>query len=61
MSRRKDTEDLAQNSVVLLQESVVCYCSSNDLHASEWIDMLGSITLLASAMKADLGKALFNL
>jgi hypothetical protein len=60
MSRRKDTEDLAQHNVVMLQESVVCYCSNYDLHASEWIDMLGNITLIASAMKADLGKALFS-
>jgi hypothetical protein len=44
----------------MLQESVVCYCSNYDLHASEWIDMLGNITLIASAMKADLGKALFS-
>jgi len=52
------TEDLQQrkSGTVVLHEQVICYCSSFDLHASEWNNISENIKTLSKRMHLNLGK-----
>jgi len=56
----KDTEDLQldqASKVVILQEQVICYCSSFDLNYQDWLGLSENINRLMLALHESLGES----